>query len=232
MLQLRTPKLSERLDPSLLSTLLSRALPPLGDAEIAELAEGFERLDRQREELGRLDDEVAAADRPGRAAATLRPARAARGRGRDADLRHVRDGRPRPARAREQRRCAEHRRSRGRAGPRPLRAGRTHGADDGDRHRGPAVPDGLPAGCRGAASARRHSGRRPRKPSRRPEWRGPPPGRPPAGHRRRRHCFHRPATAAWCSPVRPTSWRNAGLRAADRARLGTVHAEVGELALG
>jgi uncharacterized protein (TIGR02680 family) len=61
LLQLRTPKLSERLDPSLLSALLSRALPPLGQAEIAELAEGFERLDRQREHLGKLDDEVRAA---------------------------------------------------------------------------------------------------------------------------------------------------------------------------
>ncbi|MGW1669834.1 TIGR02680 family protein [Streptomyces sp. NPDC002324] len=62
LLQLRQPKLSERLDPSLLSTLLSRALPPLGEGEIAELAEGFERLDRQREHLRRLDDEVAAAE--------------------------------------------------------------------------------------------------------------------------------------------------------------------------
>ncbi|MCH0571619.1 TIGR02680 family protein [Streptomyces sp. MUM 136J] len=62
LLQLRQPKLSERLDPSLLSTLLSRALPPLGEGEIAELAEGFERLDRQREHLGRLDGEVAAAE--------------------------------------------------------------------------------------------------------------------------------------------------------------------------
>ncbi|MGW2825775.1 TIGR02680 family protein [Streptomyces sp. NPDC001443] len=62
LLQLRQPKLSERLDPSLLSTLLSRALPPLGEAEITELAEGFERLDRQREHLDRLDAEVAAAE--------------------------------------------------------------------------------------------------------------------------------------------------------------------------
>ncbi|MEZ0064953.1 uncharacterized protein (TIGR02680 family) [Streptacidiphilus sp. MAP12-20] len=61
LLQLRTPKLSERLDPSLLSSLLSRALPPLGQHEIAELAEGFERLDRQREHLRALDAEVAAA---------------------------------------------------------------------------------------------------------------------------------------------------------------------------
>ncbi|MEV6974105.1 TIGR02680 family protein [Kitasatospora sp. NPDC093806] len=62
LLQLRTPKLSERLDPALLSSLLSRALPPLGEGEITELAEGFERLDRQREHLRSLDEEVAAAD--------------------------------------------------------------------------------------------------------------------------------------------------------------------------
>jgi uncharacterized protein (TIGR02680 family) len=61
LLQLRTPKLSQRLDPALLSALLSRALPPLGHSEIAELAEGFERLDRQREQLKKLDAEVDAA---------------------------------------------------------------------------------------------------------------------------------------------------------------------------
>jgi uncharacterized protein (TIGR02680 family) len=58
LLQLRTPKLSQRLDPALLSTLLSRALPPLDHQEITELAEGFERLDRQRERLKTLDEEV------------------------------------------------------------------------------------------------------------------------------------------------------------------------------
>ncbi len=61
--QLRTPKLSERLDPGLLSDLLSSALPPLGEGEIHEIAEGFERLDRQREELRRLDEHVGEADR-------------------------------------------------------------------------------------------------------------------------------------------------------------------------
>jgi uncharacterized protein (TIGR02680 family) len=61
LLQLRTPKLSQRLDPALLSTLLSRALPPLGHEEITELAEGFERLDRQRERLKDLDEEVSVA---------------------------------------------------------------------------------------------------------------------------------------------------------------------------
>jgi uncharacterized protein (TIGR02680 family) len=61
LLQLRTPKLSQRLDPALLSTLLSRALPPLGQQEVADLAEGFERLDRQRERLAKMDEEVVAA---------------------------------------------------------------------------------------------------------------------------------------------------------------------------
>ena len=60
LLQLRMPKLSQRLDPGLLSTLLSKALPPLGTHELAELAEGFERLDAQRERLVRLDEESAA----------------------------------------------------------------------------------------------------------------------------------------------------------------------------
>ncbi len=60
LLQLRTPKLSQRLDPALLSTLLSRALPPLDQQEIADLAEGFERLDRQRERLAAIEEEVKA----------------------------------------------------------------------------------------------------------------------------------------------------------------------------
>ncbi len=58
LLQLRMPKLSQRLDPALLSGLLSRALPPLGHQEIADLAEGFERLDQQRERLATLAAEV------------------------------------------------------------------------------------------------------------------------------------------------------------------------------
>jgi len=60
LLQLRVPKLSQRLDPALLSTLLSRALPPLGQQEITDLAEGFERLDQQRERLMAIDVEIAA----------------------------------------------------------------------------------------------------------------------------------------------------------------------------
>lgn len=61
LLQLRTPKLSERLDPGLLSALLSSALPPLGRGELADIAGGFERLDRHRERLRDLAEEVGAA---------------------------------------------------------------------------------------------------------------------------------------------------------------------------
>jgi uncharacterized protein (TIGR02680 family) len=61
LLQLRTPKLSEHLDPGELSTLLSKALPPLDSGAVAEIAEGFEKLDRRREDLARLEDDVAAA---------------------------------------------------------------------------------------------------------------------------------------------------------------------------
>ncbi|GAA1108861.1 TIGR02680 family protein [Nocardiopsis metallicus] len=61
LLQLRTPKLSERLDPGLLSSLLSSALPPLGRGELADIAGGFERLDRHRVELQALTKEVEAA---------------------------------------------------------------------------------------------------------------------------------------------------------------------------
>ena len=62
LLQLRRPKLSEHLDPEELSALLSEALPPLDNGDVAEIAEGFERLDRRREDLLRLEREVAAAE--------------------------------------------------------------------------------------------------------------------------------------------------------------------------
>lgn len=63
LLQLRTPKLSQRLDPQVLSTLLSKALPPLQENEIAELADGFERLDRRSELLRDLDRQCVAANK-------------------------------------------------------------------------------------------------------------------------------------------------------------------------
>ena len=61
LLQLRRPKLSEHLDPEALSGLLSSALPPVDELQIAELAEGFERLDQQRSHLALLDRQELAA---------------------------------------------------------------------------------------------------------------------------------------------------------------------------
>ncbi|MGH3867192.1 MAG: TIGR02680 family protein [Pseudonocardiaceae bacterium] len=63
LLQLRTPKLSEHLDPEELSGLLSRSLPPVDADDVAEIAEGFERLDRHAEQLHALEDEASAARR-------------------------------------------------------------------------------------------------------------------------------------------------------------------------
>ncbi|WP_051393123.1 TIGR02680 family protein [Glycomyces arizonensis] len=54
MLQLRTPKLSELLDPKTLSTMLSQALPPMDETQLEGIADGFERLDRHRARLERL----------------------------------------------------------------------------------------------------------------------------------------------------------------------------------
>ncbi|WP_158009834.1 TIGR02680 family protein [Carbonactinospora thermoautotrophica] len=61
LLKLRTPKPSEHLDPKELSKLLSEALPVIDQQDVAEIAEGFEKLDRRREELARLAQEVEAA---------------------------------------------------------------------------------------------------------------------------------------------------------------------------
>jgi uncharacterized protein (TIGR02680 family) len=63
LLQLRTPKLSEHLDPEQLSGLLSRSLPPVDADDVAEIAEGFERLDRHAEQLHALEQEANAARR-------------------------------------------------------------------------------------------------------------------------------------------------------------------------
>lgn len=54
LLQLRRPQLSEKLDPSSLSDLLSESLPPLDEDLIQQLSEGFERLERDEEGLQQL----------------------------------------------------------------------------------------------------------------------------------------------------------------------------------
>ena len=61
LLQLRRPKLSEHLDPEAVSGLLSSALPPVDELQIAELAEGFERLDQQKAHLAQLERQEQAA---------------------------------------------------------------------------------------------------------------------------------------------------------------------------
>ena len=59
LLALRKEKLSQNLDLDKLSAVLSEALPPIDDHDIAAVAEGFERLDRRRAELNALERELA-----------------------------------------------------------------------------------------------------------------------------------------------------------------------------
>jgi len=58
LLALRKEKLSQNLDLAKLSEVLSEALPPVDDHDLAVVAEGFERLDRRRAELARLETEI------------------------------------------------------------------------------------------------------------------------------------------------------------------------------
>lgn len=62
LLALRKEKLSQHLDLEKLSDVMSEALPAIDDAEIAAVAEGFERLDRRRDELALLERDVAEVD--------------------------------------------------------------------------------------------------------------------------------------------------------------------------
>ena len=58
LLALRKEKLSQHLDLAKLSGVLSEALPPIDEHDIAAVAEGFERLDRRKAELAALEVEV------------------------------------------------------------------------------------------------------------------------------------------------------------------------------
>jgi uncharacterized protein (TIGR02680 family) len=60
LLALRKEKLSQNLDLAKLSEVLTDALPPIDEHELAVVAEGFERLDRRKGELLHLEAEVAA----------------------------------------------------------------------------------------------------------------------------------------------------------------------------
>lgn len=59
LLALRKEKLWQNLDLDKLSGVLSEALPPLDEQDIAAVAEGFERLDRRRAELAALERDSA-----------------------------------------------------------------------------------------------------------------------------------------------------------------------------
>ena len=60
LLALRKEKLSQNLDLGKLSEVLTDALPPIDEHELAAVAEGFERLDRRRDELAALETELTA----------------------------------------------------------------------------------------------------------------------------------------------------------------------------
>ncbi len=58
LLALRKEKLSQNLDLLKLSEILSEALPPVDEHDLAVVAEGFERLDRRKAELQALEAEL------------------------------------------------------------------------------------------------------------------------------------------------------------------------------
>lgn len=58
LLQLRRPQLSAKLDLNSLSGLLTASLPPLDDRIVTQLADAFERLDRDADELASLNRSV------------------------------------------------------------------------------------------------------------------------------------------------------------------------------
>jgi len=63
LLALRKEKLSQGLDLDKMSEILSHALPPIEEHDLAAVAEGFERLDRRRDELVALEAELAVVGR-------------------------------------------------------------------------------------------------------------------------------------------------------------------------
>ena len=54
--QLRRPKLSDKLDEAGLNVILRDSLPTIADATVADLAEGFERLDRHAQAVQELEE--------------------------------------------------------------------------------------------------------------------------------------------------------------------------------
>lgn len=62
LLALRKEKLSQNLDLDKLSDVMSEALPPIDEHDIAAVAEGFERLDRRRDQLDSLRTDLREVD--------------------------------------------------------------------------------------------------------------------------------------------------------------------------
>jgi uncharacterized protein (TIGR02680 family) len=58
LLALRREKISQDLSPAKLSEVLTASLPSLDEKDVSEIAEGFERLDRRRDELARLESDL------------------------------------------------------------------------------------------------------------------------------------------------------------------------------
>jgi uncharacterized protein (TIGR02680 family) len=84
LLQLRRPHLSEKLDPRTLAELLKESLPPLDANRIGELSEGFERLEKDQQDLARAQ---AAADGVGSFLHLYREFARGLGRGRAGEVR-------------------------------------------------------------------------------------------------------------------------------------------------
>lgn len=59
LLQLRRPKLSDKLNEESLNLILRNSLPPIAEATVRDLAEGFERLDRHAAAVGELRETIA-----------------------------------------------------------------------------------------------------------------------------------------------------------------------------
>ncbi|MGH9225398.1 MAG: TIGR02680 family protein, partial [Acidimicrobiales bacterium] len=58
LLALRREKISQDLDPQKLSAVLTASLPPLDEHDIAEVAEGYEKLDRRKDDLDHLEADL------------------------------------------------------------------------------------------------------------------------------------------------------------------------------
>ena len=73
LLALRVEKVSQNISPEKLGEILTASLPPLDEREVAGLAEGFEKLDRRKEETRPPSASISLRQRSGQAPTRLRP---------------------------------------------------------------------------------------------------------------------------------------------------------------